>query len=1373
MNEEQQSIWQQVSPEILELENLAAQPHQSPTGAYWATMRLLNHIFAANSCYDSATGQSTSQSLRQALKKLSECIKNWKGHLLPEDSLYRTVEFCLEPLERILQTPRKKLLRQHEIMPLYKIREMDSQCMAYLAKQPGRNAREKIAIKERALGVQREISANTLENQIVRRFLLEIKPLLTQRINLANYYEKSEVNQEKLKVLERLNNLCTDSLRNSWLNQVTPSTILKTNNVLLSDRLYNKVWRSVQWFHKHRTEIVQIWNSGPLRMSITTFWLLLAKLWTKTTPIFDDALCLLHPGFVQESFGITTLQSDSNIPDWQNWNSPYLELLVPWDYNCYFLRITCQDGKILIETNRMEYSNRPGVEVWEYGKREPVQYIIQISLKPEEYKEENRYCPCQYSVFRNSKEIMLSFDFADLTGMNKFTNEFWDLIFRVQRHSDFYRWEENYNEIEISHSNLVGLDLSGAHPRLFSDDKFAMPKLYTYAIPFELPDKTIDWQVGHQTPLLPNAQHLSKMISFSSIFEEQDSNSDENLWIAGLQRIANNLSKNISLSPHVQLAVAIPDTLDELAFQLARSTLTPICDKLYFLWRSVAGALGWQQSYDFQTTQIQSGDVVLVMDAEAPIWTTTCLVARYDRRLENTPFCGIYWERKPPLLPIAEGENLNYTGLLADYLRQTFRAQGLFSENNNNFNNEGEFEPRDFPIPANMEIEDIEEKLEEIISNLIATGLAERLVETELPIWIALPHSIASFFHNPESMEESDSVWIKIYFDREIWKQATQVWYVRFKDWLYNWKFSDQLQEIRQYAGNRDIHFLCIGRPFHKKWLRETIQYYLGNHFDAVSCRHHILESSQEIVAQGARSFLERVSDNLPTYEDWLPDLYLQVLDNGIPNYIQIFEGRTARPGQEIFYNVPNTLELPPNQLSYRIPLVRDRNSRRPLLYAARLESPSFPLRQPITVTMQVWYRYGEDSYRLIVKPQNIRNTTFKEIEVKWVRGAEHHRDSRQNSNLAPNFPPKEPWDKYELEQYSQWFLEAATDLQREAKQIFNISFFRYHRIEYVARYLENFSRLLEKKLLPPCKRLLHYNKSYESIPTEVISALREKVVPWLIRLAGLESNNLQEVLEELSFPNIVGTLQRIQQVSLEVLSLLGPETPKIFLDYLLQKFSDPTKDREVCYMFGRVIGAGKEEREELVITILEELKHRFEDNNHYSNDDRPKNKVGYRYLLWAIATALWRHPDFIYTLREHNFIRFLLKIIQHDCHSLLYTLQKASLTPKYQINYLSYFRSIAEILLGLLRLRGDEDSHFLQAGSRRMTELAFFLHQIDALFLKSGYECKSCFKFECVQKHEGMSEIIHVVTSYLSGEEYSGLIKIKKIEENPENDDY
>jgi len=182
---------------------------------------------------------------------------------------------------------------------------------------------------------------------------------------------------------------------------------------------------------------------------------------------------------------------------------------------------------------------------------------------------------------------------------------------------------------------------------------------------------------------------------------------------------------------------------------------------------------------------------------------------------------------------------------------------------------------------------------------------------------------------------------------------------------------------------------------------------------------------------------------------------------------------------------------------------------------------------------------------------------------------------------------------------------------------------------------------------------------------------------------------------------------------------------------------------------------------------MLAELKRRFEDNMRRDYIERPK--VGYRYLLWAIATAIWRHPDFVDTLSSLNEIRFLLRVLEHDCRTLLYTLQKNTLTSKHWLNYLSYFRSITEILLGILRLRDSADGYLIQAGSKRMCEFAYYLHQIDALFLKSGYECKSCFRFECVQKPQGMSEIIHVVTSYLTGEESTALIKIKKIEDERE----
>lgn len=1340
------SPWKDPPPDILVLESLAAEPHKSALGAYWATVQLMNHLFADISCYDPLTGQTTPQSLLKTLSSLANLLG--KGERpFPEDSVYRTAEFCLEPLEYILQTPRKKLIRQHLLLPLYKIREMDTHCMAYFAKQPGRNAKEKIALKDHALGVQREISADTLENQIVKRLLLDLKPLLLQRIDFAHHYDDSEGNYEKRKILEKMYALCTSGLKSSFLQSVSPATTLKPNNVLLSDRGYNKIWRTMQWFHKYRQEVIHLWEAGPSRLVISAFWSLVTRLWCLVDLLLPDTVCLSHPGFFGESFGITLLQKSTSGATWQNDQSPYLDFVVPGEHGALLISMAVQEGKILIEIGNLEREYSPGWQLWKFGTHDPIQYEVNVIFDALELREQNRYFPWKAWIMRNHKNATtITKDYADLAGFYNFGTRVWSYIFRDMRRElylDRQQSNQTTEPIQIQTSLLVGLDLSGACPRWVSNQEFCNSSIPLYAVPYTLPDNTQDWLVGQKTSLLIDQEHWPNVISLSSVLEEREQN-EENLCSSGLQQISASLSKQLSLLPHSQLAIAIPDTLDELAFQLARSTLTPLCDKLYFLWRSVAGVLGWQTMPAFRNINIQAGDVVVVMDAEAPSWTATCLVARYDRRLDDSPARGLYWERKPSLSPLSEGDDLSFHGLLEDYLRLNLGSVAQEQKS------------------SKVSSQDLNDQFEDMIEHLITTGLAEQLIENGEPIWIALPPEIAA---NLQAQDEGDVGWLKLTFDREIWKEATQSWYSRFKDWLYNWKYSEQIHEIRQYAGSHTIHLLFIGRPFHHKWLREIILYYLGKHFDGLYAKYHILENSNEVVARGATSFLERTAQNLPTYEDWLPDLYLQVLDNGIPNFIQIFEGRTAHPGQEIFYDVPNTLELPASQPSYRIPLVRDRNSRRPMLYAARLESPAFPLRRPLTVTMRVWYRYGEDSYRLLVSPKDSSNTAFKEIEVKWVRGAESNEEQRQN--LAPNFPAQESWDRHELRQYSQWFLEAANDLNREAKQIFSGNFFIHHSSEYVRRYMENFGRLLEKKLLPPCKRLLHYSKNHTEIDEEVFTALREDVIPWLTRLAGLDSEEHESLTAP---PYLSPILDRIRQVSIEVLSLLGPEIPSSFLLYLKGKFQDPSQDREVCYMFGRVIGAGESERRELVRALLHELRRRFEENLRRDYDDSrgpvERNKVGYRYLLWALATALWRHSDFLYTLRDLSVIRFLLKLIHHDCRSLLYTLQKPGLSPKYQLNSLSYFRSIVEILLGILRLRNDEHDSLLQSGNRRLTELAYYLHQIDAQFLKIGYHCKSCFKFECVQRHEGMSEIVHVVTSYLTGEQHSGLIKIKKIEQ-------
>ena len=304
-------LWNNIPPDFALLERHASIPHKTPEGAYWASLQLINHIFNKIALIDLLSGKSMPKSLMEVLSQLSDILEG-SQHPLPEDILLHILKLTKSSAKEIVDSPKKKLLRSHPFLPVYKVTEMDNRCMAWLAKQPGRRTREKLGVKQRVLGVKRNISPDTPENRATKKLLVELKPMISQRLDLANNYDGED--RDYIRLLQKMLYLCTDGLVRSPLNDVSAAHVTQPNNVLLSDRVYNRIWRGIKWLKTYESKIHEIWKSGPNRLAVAAFWIFFARLCQRTNALFFDDLCLVQPGLTFHSFGIQKLQNGGS---WQ------------------------------------------------------------------------------------------------------------------------------------------------------------------------------------------------------------------------------------------------------------------------------------------------------------------------------------------------------------------------------------------------------------------------------------------------------------------------------------------------------------------------------------------------------------------------------------------------------------------------------------------------------------------------------------------------------------------------------------------------------------------------------------------------------------------------------------------------------------------------------------------------------------------------------------------------------------------------------------------------------------------------------------------------------------------------------------------------
>jgi hypothetical protein len=196
-------------PHPQELEAVAAQAAASLRGCWWVTAQASVHLLNVAARRDAHSGELLPQPLSEILAGIARQANAVRP--LPADTIRLAAEFLAEPLRHILHHGRSKIVREHVLQPLHRLREMDAACVNWLGRMPGRTVREKLAGRTSALGVVREFSLDTHENRVVRRVARVLGDWIAWRLEaiaVGAYDEDPAARGE----LELCHQLCVEEL---------------------------------------------------------------------------------------------------------------------------------------------------------------------------------------------------------------------------------------------------------------------------------------------------------------------------------------------------------------------------------------------------------------------------------------------------------------------------------------------------------------------------------------------------------------------------------------------------------------------------------------------------------------------------------------------------------------------------------------------------------------------------------------------------------------------------------------------------------------------------------------------------------------------------------------------------------------------------------------------------------------------------------------------------------------------------------------------------------------------------------------------------------------------------------------------------------
>ena len=958
---------------LAQLEALAAGP-PVPSSAWWITHQACEHLFEEVAGIDPRTGASVAQPLDALLAGLH---KAGVGAVrpFPADRVWRAAAFASEPLARLIQQHRHRIVRSHAELPMHRVREIDARSVSWLVAQPGRTVREKLANRQRMLAVQREQSADTMENRMLAMFARHMALRAEVRLGHAAAYDAGAADQARRELLEAALELCRRRLPRSDLGDLPVSERIRPNNVLLGDPAYSRVYRAWQWLRNEEAALDACWPAALERARVALFWLVAARLSALPGVSLADTFARVRGGIVP---GIELLGMAGGAPRWLA--NPELHLLAlstrPGKPR-QFLRLALRGDDLLVRFAKLE---------GEGALRTPQGSGMRFSLRPSGGEAaRGRGVPVQ----AEGGDIRID-TFADLGGLSELAGRVAAGVARLcgldarESAARAPAWTSNDDAAALALGSACIVASSGNAVRMSS-----MPWAAAYALPEQGQVAWLEGVAGRVAGLCqPAGDGLDEVV-------EGLPGADHAALAMTARLVAGAAARELALSTSTRLAWTMPDGGTAAAQRTLRGAMQGVAAHGLPVWRSVAAAMAWLGEHP---AQVRAGDEVLVIDTEFSSGTLTPLVARHDDTLaQRMPeSAGLYWERRPPLPDTDETAQLGWPNVLHAYARKLVaRAAGAV-------------------LP--------ESQCEALAARLVHTGTIGAMLASGAEQAVLV-----------RTAGEADFDVLAIAHDTALFEELTQAWMGRLQQAAGDFTRRERGRPPRRrvlVAGGpfdgRGTHvgtvltahidkgfgFVRLADSDERLFLHvsalATAALPAGGArlaFDVVNsskgkaaakarvisdaeywCRANLIPVSLEQIASGARMVSLRQGARCVSWREWLPDLLLEVVRGGHVVQVPLCEKVLVDPvsGSSCEFFTPLRVVLPADRSACVLPVSEAGDSPRAGGWELWLQSALLPLAQDLPVSIGVRHVYGADtSYRLVVRPQAA--ASFGDVEAQPV----------------------------------------------------------------------------------------------------------------------------------------------------------------------------------------------------------------------------------------------------------------------------------------------------------------------------------------------------------------------------------------------------
>ena len=653
-------------PEFDGLDALAASDAPTVTAAWWISHQVSEHVFSMIAHGDPRTGEPLPRPLTEILRDVRNATATG-SRPFPHDRLLGAAEFTTDSLEHLLDRHRHRIVRVHEQLPFHQLREVDTRSMAWLARQPGRNIREKLSGRTHALGVKRDVSVDTTENRLLRSFTKLLVQRASSRLENRNAYDGTIEDALRVGRLEECVRLCDERMRRSELAEVPTLTRLQPNNVLLSDPHYSRVFRAWKWLRDDEEALRGSWKDTLQRTRILLCWMVAAQLVTRDRVVVTETLGRVLTGRRDDHLlGVEVLGAEAIRSDWCP-NPPLHFLVLPAGHSdaAFRIRISLDGEFILVHVATLggrgllaeESVSALAFEVRPTSERLQPQRGIGIAVDGLD------------SALRGADRA-----YADLAGLTPLAAQMArQILQRCDVNPNVER--PDLPDVGVADGARLGIHLGTASLHVSAQQGLPLASA-AWALALGLPGEVggIDWIEGRADRELVIGAAGRSLWATGDLVDSHEQ-VDAGMLALGADRLLGNLASELKVPADARVAYVVPDAVDEFSQRSLRSAFGSAFHRPVPVWRSVAAAMSWVSVAGERGPR--SGELVVVVDAEFGGVSLTALTARYDEKLARTHPAsrGIYWERKPPLPPDEQLETLGWPHVLRAYAEMLVRRE--------------------------------------------------------------------------------------------------------------------------------------------------------------------------------------------------------------------------------------------------------------------------------------------------------------------------------------------------------------------------------------------------------------------------------------------------------------------------------------------------------------------------------------------------------------------------------------------------------------------------------------------------------------------------------------------------------------------------